>query len=554
MGRLLRLLCLAALLAPSAASAQDRAALLKQHSGGVMQLVANGAAGTLDVQIHYQVKGWQLFAFTYDGLVTFKKKPGLESGKVVADLAEALPQPQDGGKTYVFRLRPGIRFSNGQEVTTKDVVASFQRLFKVSSPNAGSWYAVIVGADACLKDPASCTLEGGVIGDEAAHTVTIRLTEPDSEFLYQLACPFASIVPASSPPRDMGSEPLPGTGPYMFKSYDPDRAAIMVRNPYFKEWDEDAQPAGFPDEIDYGFGLEPEAQVTSVLNGQADWMFEPVPLDRLGELGTKHAALVHIEKEATIEYISLNNRLAPFDNEKARLAVNYAVDRKAVANLYGGVKLATPLCQMLPAGVEGFEPYCPYTVDPGTEWKKPDLARAKQLMAESGMIGQKVTIISNDEAVDRSIGVYMQSLLNSLGFHATSKAISANIQFTYIQNTNNKVQAAVTNWEADYPAPSDFLHVLFSCANFHPGSDASINIAGYCDETTEKMMDDALATAVADPAAAAPKWAAIDKRVTDAAPIATLFQRSRIDLLSSRVGNYVWSDVYNMLFSQAWVQ
>ena len=544
---------LAALLAPGGASADDRAALLKQHSGGVMQLIANGAAGTLDVQVNYLVKGWQLFAFTYDGLVTFRKNPD-DSATVVADLAEAIPKPEDGGRTYVFHLRRGIRFSDGAEVTTKDVVASFQRLFKVSSPNAGSWYDIIVGADACLKEPASCTLAGGLVGDEAARTVTFHLTAPDSEFFYKLACPFASIVPAGSPPRDVGTEPLPGTGAYTFKSYDPNKAADIVRNPFFKEWDADAQPAGFPDEIVYAFGLEPEAQVTAILNGQADWMFEPVPLDRLGELGAKHQALIHIQPQILYEYLSLNNRMPPFDNEKARLAVAYAVDRKAVVNLYGGARLATTICQMLPAGVDGYEPYCPFTLDPGPEWKKPDMAKAKQLMQESGMIGQKVTVISNDEAVDRSIGVYIQSLLNSLGFQASAKAISANIQFTYIQNTSNKVQAAVTNWEADYPAPSDYLHVLFSCDNFHPGSDASINIAGYCDKTSEAMMADALSTAVSDPKAAAAKWAALDKRITDQAPIVTLFQRKRLDLVSSRVGNYQWSVVYNMMFSQAWVR
>ena len=62
----------------------------------------------------------------------------------------------------MFKLRKGIKFSNGQPVTVNDVVASFQRIFKVKSPTAGGFYAGIVGATACLKTPATCTLKGGI--------------------------------------------------------------------------------------------------------------------------------------------------------------------------------------------------------------------------------------------------------------------------------------------------------------------------------------------------------------------------------------------------------
>ena len=62
------------------------------------------------------------------------------------------PNPTNDGKTYVFKIRKGIKFSNGQELGVKDVVASLQRIFKVSSPTAGGFYSVIVGADKCLAE------------------------------------------------------------------------------------------------------------------------------------------------------------------------------------------------------------------------------------------------------------------------------------------------------------------------------------------------------------------------------------------------------------------
>ena len=100
------------------------------------------------------------------------------------------------------------------------------------------------------------------------------------------------------------------------------------------------------------------------------------------------------------------------------------------------------------------------------------MAKAKQLVQESGTAGQEVTIIVQDLTVDRNIGVYLQSVLNDLGYKASVKAISPNIQFTYIQNTNNKVQISVSQWYQDYPAASDFLNVLFGCDSSTPAPTA----------------------------------------------------------------------------------
>jgi peptide/nickel transport system substrate-binding protein len=500
------------------------------------------------------LKYWQLFAFTYDGLVVFKKVGGADSNVVVADLAEAMPTVGDDGKTYVFKLRQGLKFSDGSDVTEKDVVASFVRLFKVSNPNAGSWFNGIVGADACLKDAATCTLDKGVVADAAAHTITIHLTDADSEFLYKLATPFGTILPASTAQKDLGTTPAPTTGPYMFASYDPNKELKMVRNPYFKEFSADAQPDGYPDEIDFAFGLQDEAEVTAVLNGQFDWMFDEKPLDRLSELGTKHQDLVHVHPLIAYYYMPLNTRLPPFDNLKARQAVAYAVDRAAVVKLFGGPNLGAPLCQQLPAGMPGYEPYCPFTVNPGTKWTAPDLAKAKQLVEESGTKGQQVTLISSDKVVEKSIGEYLTSVLRSIGYDAQLKPISSNIQFVYIQNTNNKVQASLTDWFQDYPAPSDFIYILFGCDSFHEASDSSINIAGFCDKSIDADMKAALTKAVTDPKAANVMWSAIDKKVTDDVAAVSLFQPKYVDLISARTKNYVWSDQIHMLFSQAWVK
>ncbi len=534
--------------------AQTREELMAAHRGGTLNLVATSAGGTIDPQINYTLQYWQLYQSVYDGLVAFQKGPGIDGAVLVPDLAEALPEVSADGLTYVFKLRSGIKFSDGSDLGVEDVVASFQRIFKVSGPTSGTFYNGIVGADACIADPATCTLEGGVIGDAAAGTVTINLVRPDPEFFFKIAVPHASILPSETAATDAGVIPIPGTGPYMFESYNPNEKLVMIRNPNFVEWSVVAQPDGFVDQVVFSFGLTSEAAVTAVQNGQADWMFDQPPTDRLGEIGTSYADQVHVNPLTAFWYAPMNVNLAPFNDVRVRQALNFAIDRNALVGIFGGQVLAQPVCTILPPGFPGHEESCIYTANPGEVWSAPDLERAKALVAESGTAGQTVTVISEDSTVSREVGTYLASVLTDLGYNASVKSISSNIQFTYIQNTNNAVQISVTQWYQDYPAASNFLNVLLSCASFHPGTDSSINIAGICNEEIDARIQAAMVQAGTDPAGADAEWARIDQAFMELAPVAPLFTPKHVDFLSARVQNFVFSNQFQWIMALSWVQ
>lgn len=536
------------------AHAEDRAELMAKHRGGTMTLSAVSAGGTIDPMINYNNQFWQLYQMTYDGLLKFTQSGGPEGLAIVPSVAEALPEASNDGKTYVFKIRKRITFSNGKELTPADVVASFQRIFKVQGPTASTFYNGIVGADKCLETPDTCTLEGGVVADEAAGTVTINLVAADSEFFYKLSLPHAAILPAETPAKDVGTTPIPTTGPYYYESYNPNEKLVMKRNPHFKEWSAAAQPDGYVDEIVYKFGMTEEATINAVINGQVDWMFDAPPTDRLPELGAKYASQVHIDPLAAFWYAPMNTNLPPFNNVKARQALNYAIDRDALVGLFGGDVLASPVCQILPPDFPGREDDCVYTVDPGTEWSEADMDKAKQLVEESGTAGQKVAVLVEDTAVSRSIGTYLQSLLTDLGYEASVKAISPNIHFTYIQNSNNNVQLSVSQWYMDYPAASDFLNILLSCGSFHAGSDSSINIAGYCNKDLDAQMKAAMTLSLTDEDAANAEWAKLDKAFMAEAPLAPLFTPKSVNFTSARVGNYQFNKQNHWVISQSWVK
>jgi len=538
----------AALFAAPAAQAQE-------HRGGTMRLVAVGAGGTIDPQINYTLQYWQLYRSTYDGLVAFNNAQGIKAFKIVPDLATSIPKPTDGGKTWTFTLRKGIKFWNGKPVTVADVQHSFVRIFKAHTPTAGGFYSVLVGGDACLKTPATCTLSKGVVVNKKKNTITFHLSRPDSEWLDKLAVPHATILPASTPDKDMGTTIIPGTGAYKFTKYDPNHELLLARNPNFKEWSVQAQPDGYPDTIQYKFGLTVEAEITQIENGQADWTLDNPPADRLNEIGTKYASQVHINTLFADWYLPMNVNIPPFNNKLARQAVNWAIDRNAAVRILGGPKLAVPACQMLPPGFPGHVDYCPYTKNPGSgKWTAPDLAKAKALVKQSGTAGQKVAVVSSDDEVNKNMAIYVQSVLNSIGYKASIKPLSSNISFTYMQNSKNKMQIGVTQWYQDYPQASDFLNVLLGCDSFHPGSDTSINMSGFCDKKIDAQMKTALRLGIENPTAANKLWAKIDRETTDQATQAVVLNPRLIDFLSKRVGNYIWSAQFYMIFDQAWVQ
>ncbi len=545
-------LILTALACP--AQAEDRAALMRAHRGGTLHVSFYNGLGTIDPQISYLLPTLQVYAITMDGLLAFRKTGGDASNDLVPDLAEAMPDVRDAGTTYVFTLRHGVRFSNGTDVTVADVAATFRRLFKVGSPNAQAWFGDIVGAAACLKTPATCTLAGGVETDAAQNTITLHTTRANGDFLSQIALGFTGIMPADTPATDLGTTPPIGTGAYRITQYSPQHGLTLERNPYFRQWSADAQPDGFVDRIDYRFGLTAQNAITAVLNNQLDFLEDQKPLDRLPEIGAKWADRAHINKVLGGYYLTLNVNRPPFNNLAVRRAVALTINRRAAANLFGGPAMATPLCQIAPAGLPGRTPFCPFTKTPGDTWQDPDMQRARALIGTAAANAPPITLITSSSEVARAVGLYTQSVLQDLGFSANLRSLSYNIFFPYIENTNNNVAISVMPWIADYPSIAGYEQILLSCASFNPGSDASPNVPGFCDRAIDARMQAAQTLGATNPAAAAALWGGIDHDLTQTAALIPLFQQNELTLLSSRVGHFMYSNVYHMIFSQAWVQ
>jgi len=524
------------------------------HRGGTLRIDDTVEEREIDPATGYGF--WGLLSITNDGLVGFKHVGGSEGTQLVPDLATSLPTPTDAGKTYAFQLRMGIRFSNGSLLKASDVRSTFERLFKAGTPRP-DYYTSIRGGSTCSKQPKACDLSSGIVTDDEAGTVTFHLTTPDPEFLYRLAIPFASIVPADTPLSKDGTRPVPATGPYVIRSATPKRL-ILVRNRHFRVWNAIARPDGYVNRIDVSVGPEPDRATTEVARAAVDVAsgFVSGFGARLANFATQHPAQVHTTPAAGTFWWFLNTRVPPFDDVRARQAVSYALDRAEVARIAGGAEAPQVTCQVLPPNFPGYRPYCPFTADAsaGGTWSAPDLAKAHELVRQSGTAGARVSFWGWSAPAAKRETELARSLLTRLGYRVSVKIfpdISAYFDALAKARPSELPHSAINGWGADYPAASNFFIGLLSCST---AGDPSVNLSGFCSRTLDAKIKHASVVQAQDQDAAAKLWAEVDREATNLAPFVPTYTPRNVDLVSKRVGNYQHHPLFGVLLDQLWVR
>src|SRR5262249_22782723 len=172
-----------------------------------------------------------------------------------------------------------------------------------------------------------------------------------------------------------------------------------------------------------------------------------------------------------------NTRLRPFDDVRVRQAVNYAVDRNHLVDLAGGPTAAQVGCQMLPPNVDGYRPFCPFTLHPdaaGT-YNGPDLARARRLVAASGTEGEPVTVWFYDIPSGRRNSAYLVSVLRSLGYRARSELIPQTGP-----TWRPTRQIGVGGIGSFYPSADAAISPTFTCGSYTRDPGVNPNFAELC--------------------------------------------------------------------------
>ncbi|MDT5266561.1 MAG: peptide/nickel transport system substrate-binding protein, partial [Mycobacterium sp.] len=376
--------------------------------------------------------------------------------------------------------RPNMKYSDGTPIKASDFTYAIQRLFKANSGGSVFYEVIVVATD--YADGKAPTISG-IKTDDNTGDINITLTEPNGTFENILGLAFAAPVSPSTPlDKDATNTPPPASGPFMITKVDAPRTLTMERNPNFrtvKDAGADQVADAHVDKITVTQNKSNSAQVTGVEQNTIDFMVDPPDADRLPEVKAKYGDRFRLEDVIDTYYFWMNNQTAPFNDVRVRQAINYAIDPEALNRVFGG--RLHPTQQILPPGMPGYQEYKLY---PG-----PDLAKAKQLLAEANPTDKNITVWTDDEPDRKRIGEYYHDLLTQLGFNAQLKVIAGDVYFTTIGNEQTPdLDTGFSDWFQDFPHPDDFFRPLLNGKNILPTN--SNNYSRVAIAANDAKMDD----------------------------------------------------------------
>jgi peptide/nickel transport system substrate-binding protein len=256
--------------------------------------------------------------------------------------------------------------------------------------------------------------------------------------------------------EDESASPPPASGPYYITESKPNRGWTYERNPYWAK-DNGKQmteiPSGHMDKIEMEVLPNQATQVNEIESGELNWLFDPIPADRLEQVKEKfEGSQLRLEPTISTLYFWMNMTEEPFNNLKVREAVNYAVDPAALERIYTGLIAGSQ--QILPPGMPGYKKF---------ELYPHDMKKAKELIAESGVKDKEITVWTDTRNPNPEVGAYYEGVLKELGFKTELKVVNANNYFTVLGNLSTpNLDTGWSDWFEDYPHPNDFFDILLN--------------------------------------------------------------------------------------------
>ncbi|OIJ67936.1 ABC transporter substrate-binding protein [Streptomyces mangrovisoli] len=457
-------------------------------------------------------------------LMTFEPGAGTKGNTLVPDLAASKGVSSDGGKTWTYKLRSGLKYQDGSSITSADVKYAVERSNfsrDVLSLGPNYFQQLLVGGDK-YKGPYKDKKGLDSIETPDATTIVFHLKQAFQEFDYLVAAPQTAPVPQS---KDNGVDyvkNIVSSGSYQFQSYSEGKQAVLVRN---KNWDASTDPLRkqLPDKIVVNLKVNPDTIDKDVLAGDA--------IDLAGsgvQAATQAQVLTDASKKANTDntyggrlvYMAINTKVKPFNNVACRKAVEYAIDKVSVQTAEGGPIRGDVASTVLPPDITGYEKSDVYA----TDGNKGDVTKAKDQLKACG----KTTINTNitarsDRPTEVDAATAIINSLKKVGINATLKQYPSGKYFTDYAGVpkfteKQNVGLIMMQWGADWPSGYGFLQQILNGKAI--GASGNTNLSQYNNSKVNDMLSTSIATSGDD--ARNSIYAQIDKQTMDDAVIVPL--------------------------------
>ncbi|MBP2703664.1 ABC transporter substrate-binding protein [Microbispora sp. RL4-1S] len=494
-------------------------------TGGTLHMGMPGDFDSVDPGDMYYSYAWNFARLYTRALVMFKPVPGKEGLELVPDLAESLGKASDGGKTWTYKLRPGLKFEDGSPVTSKDVKYAVARsLDKDVLPSGPTYFNDWLDTG----DYTGPYKMKGKLDDWKGietpddQTIVFHLKKAYGGFDYFAMLPQTAPVPEAKDTGSKYKEHPVSTGPYMFQTHELGKRIELVKNP---NWDPATDPnrKQLNDSVEVLLGQNEDDLDQRLLSGKID-----VKINSTGVGANARKAVLTDPKRkqyadsaalARTWFANINGDVPPLDNIHCRKAVEYAADRSAIQGAYGGPVAGGDIAlSIMPPVMTGYQKIDPYGVEAHPTG---DVDKAKQELQACGQPNGFSTSISyrTERAAEKQTAEALQQSLDRVGIKLDIKPFPQGDYFKLYAGKpdfakKNGLGIIVYGWGADYPEGFGFFQQIVDSRIIRSAGNTNLSVK---DPEVDKLIDKAAIEQ--DATARNQLWSQVDSKVMDDAYI-----------------------------------
>jgi peptide/nickel transport system substrate-binding protein len=464
-------------------------------------------------------------------LTTWDVQPG-KSAKVTPDLATNTGVASDGGKTWTYTLKSGLKFSDGSPITSEDVKYGVERSFSNELQGGLSYHkTLLVGGDSYTGPFDGKQLDSITTPNDK--TIVFHLNKSFGDWPWIASMPaFTPVKQSNGNPTTYAKAPIT-TGPYKVQTIKDGTSLTLTRNKYWSKSTDSVRTAS-ADKVVF---LESQNQSTAVQNLVSDTGVYTNAFDAqyLGasDLATVNGNATAKARLATsaagpIQYLTMNTQRGSLANLQVRQALEYAVDKKSYLVASGGDQAGTYASTLITPGIAGRVDYNLYSA-PATG----DVDKAKSLLSQAGVGSLNLTLLTQNDAASLAQAQAIQEGLKRANITVTLKTEDADSFYKDVAVSNPTFDLALMSWQPDFPSANSNISPLFDSSQIGNGN---FNVSQYSNPAVDTAI--AAAQAEVDQSKAQADWAAIDKQIMADAPIVPLIYAKQTFLRGSGIGNF----------------
>lgn len=523
------------------------------QTGGTVKYELSSTPDSMDPGNTYYAFMWDFSRIYARALTTFAPVPGTAGLKLQPDLAESLGKQSDGGKTWTYTLRAGLKYSNGTAITSADVKYAIERSNYARSviSNGPNYFAnSLVDNKPAYKGPYADKSVNGLksIVTPNARTIIFHLNAPFADFDYLTSNPQTAPVPAKSDTGATYVNHIVSSGSYMFKSYTDGKSAVLVKNPY---WSQATDPLRhqYANEIDITFNAKQENIDAALLADQITG-----DLAGAGVAASSQQAIFRNPKDkanaddalsGALAYMAISTKVAPLTNIHCRMAVEYAVNKVSAQTALGGPLRGDIATTVLPPNITGYTKFDQYP----TPNNSGDDTKAKAELTACGQPNGFTIGLADraDRPNEVAAATAIQAALGKVGIKATISGYPSGKYFSDYAGAPAFVHAhnlglMMMAWGADWPTGYGFLQQVVNGSAI--ASSGNTNLSELNNPAINALLNNGIKNA--DTAARTAVWGQVDKAVMAQAVIVPLVYRKDLLVRPPSATNVTVTQAYGM--------